>query len=352
MATTGTLVRVGTKLAVPGERNQALQALQEAVKTNVLHSLAKNTLRTYRTQWGNFETWCRVQGHRSKPAAPEVVAGYVSVLAEGNGLDPGKKPGSINTALSAIGWVHRNENLADPTASALVKRTMSGIRRRKGVRTKQQKPIDLPVMVKLVEATPAKNIRSVRDRAILLFGFASALRRETIVALDVEDLKTTPQGFFVTIRREKTDQEGAGRDFAIPYNLEHPDFCPVKAVQAWLQISKVSTGPLFRGLKKGGVPSSTRMAPTGIYGVVKRAFRAAGIDARGYSPHSMRAGHVTEARRQGIDDSSIMAVTGHRKRETVERYNREQDAFKKTSAGSIWQGLGELAGAKTTKEQA
>src|SRR3977135_1415915 len=93
------------------------------------------------------------------------------------------------------------------------------------------------------------SIKGLRDRALLLIGFAGAFRRSELVALDVADLEETEEGMRVAIRRSKTDQEGKGEVIAIVRGSVN---CPVKAVKNWLQATSISEGPMFRPVTKGG----------------------------------------------------------------------------------------------------
>jgi integrase len=168
--------------------------------------------------------------------------------------------------------------------------------------------------------------RDIRDRAILLLGAATALRRSEISALELADLHPHPQGYAIQVRRSKTDQTGKGRAVAV-YRVgdEH---CPVAALEHWIKIRGRAPGPIFLSLWKGGAIRGTRLPSAEISAIVKRAAKLAGIDAGGLAGHSLRSGYVTQARRLGLDWIAIMEQTGHKKIETVKRYARDPaDAF-------------------------
>ena len=113
----------------------------------------------------------------------------------------------------------------------------------------------------MVQALPDTLI-GVRDRALLLVGYAGAFRRSELVALDVEDLVETDEGLVVTIRRSKTDQESAGRELGLPYGSQLVT-CPVRAVRRWRQVAAIDDGPLWRSIDRHGRMAG-RLSPAAI----------------------------------------------------------------------------------------
>lgn len=166
----------------------------------------------------------------------------------------------------------------------------------------------------------------MRDRALILSGFAGAFRRSELVALDVADLAFTRDGLTVTLRRSKTDQEGQGRKIGIPYGA-NPDSCPVRVVQAWLKAAAIADGPVFRSINRHGRVLPGRLAPADVARVVKKLAERAG--------HSLRAGHATAAAVAGASERSIMNQTGHRSVQMVRRYIRDGSLFRENSAGKL-----------------
>jgi hypothetical protein len=164
------------------------------------------------------------------------------------------------------------------------------------------------------------SLQGIRDRAILLIGFAGAFRRSELASLTVDDIQFTNDGLVITLRRSKTDQEGEGYIKGIPYGSA-PATCPVRALRAWLDASGSTTGSLFRSVWKGG----RRLRPSAlddraIAEVVKRAAQAAGYDATRFSGHSLRAGLVTTAAAAGVDERTIMEQTGHKTTTSVPQW--------------------------------
>ena len=170
-----------------------------------------------------------------------------------------------------------------------------------------------------------------RDRALLLLGFAGAFRRSELVGIDVEDLGFREEGLVVTLRRSKTDQEGEGRRVGIPYGSD-PATCPFRAVRAWLKLSGIDSGPLFRPIDRRGRLGPSRLTDKSVALLVKRYVKDVGLDPARFSGHSLRAGLVTAAALAGASERSIMAQTGHRSPNMVRRYIRECSLFQDNAA--------------------
>jgi len=144
---------------------------------------------------------------------------------------------------------------------------------------------------------------------LLLIGFAGAFRRSELVSLDVDDAQFTQDGLVVTLRRSKTDQEGAGRKVGLPYG-SHPITCPVRALRAWLENASITRGPIFRYVDRHGNVGPHRLTDQVVALVVKRCAMNAGLDAARYAGHSLRAGLATAAAEADVSERSIMAQTG------------------------------------------
>jgi len=165
------------------------------------------------------------------------------------------------------------------------------------------------------------DLRGLRDRGLLLLGFAGALRRSELVALDVSDLEETTEGMLVRIRRSKTDQEGVGDFVSVPHGSR---LRPVAALKARLQ----AAGITFRSIKKGGLVTPERLSDRSVAEIVKKRMEAAGFDSAIFSGHSLRAGFVTSALHHGADILRVMDVTRHREVSTLKTYDRRAKAFK------------------------
>ena len=176
-------------------------------------------------------------------------------------------------------------------------------------------------------------VKGLRDRALLLLGFAAALRRSELVGLDVEHLERVREGLVVNLVRSKTDQEGGGRRIAVPYGRSQA--CPVTAVNNWLRVAGIDTGPVFRSVDKAGAVAIGRLSAQSVSLIVKRSACAIGLDSASFSSHSLRAGLVTSAAKAGVSISKIQAQTGHRSLAMLARYVRDAKIFENNAAGSL-----------------
>lgn len=265
------------------------------------------TRRAYRSDFADFSTWCAANGLTAMPAQVESVAAYLAHLA-----DSGRKASTITRRAAAIGYAHRLAGHEPPTNAEPIKAVLRGIRRRIGVAVERKAPATARAITAMIRKLPDTPIGK-RDRAILLVGFAAALRRSELVALTVEDIERTPDGMFVRIRRSKTDQEGEGHIVAVPRGSK---LRPVEALEDWLAVAGITAGHLF--------PVCERTVAL----VVKRAAKAAKLDPAMFSGHSLRAGFVTSALESGADLLKVMDVTRHREVKTLKAYDRRAKAFR------------------------
>ena len=194
----------------------ALEALAEETREHLVNSKAANTRRAYRADWADFTDWCRQHKRTPLPAFPDTVALYLTHCARG------LKTSTVQRRIATISEAHRAAGHESPTKSALVRSTWQGIRREKGIATEGKEPALTADLRCMVDHLPQGKLLSTRDRALLLIGFAGAMRRSELVGLDFADISDTADGLAVTIRRSKTDQFGAGRKIGIPYGFDPP----------------------------------------------------------------------------------------------------------------------------------
>jgi integrase len=163
----------------------------------------------------------------------------------------------------------------------------------------------------------------LRDRAILLFCFASAMRRSELAAVEVDDLAFGPEGVEVVVRRSKADQVFEGQRIFVPRGGEP---CPVAALEDWLEASGIVEGFLFRRVSRADRLLATPLQGQAIAELVHRAARGAGLDPRRFSGHSLRAGFATAAASQGASTWAILAITRHRSAAALKPYIRPDRA--------------------------
>jgi site-specific recombinase XerD len=307
-----------TTAMVKAPAGAELAPISDRVRGYIGNSRADNTQDAYRRDWQHFSGWCEGHGLAALPAAPQTVADYLADLAEVC------KPSTLQRRLSSIAFAHRCANLDSPTHSELVRSTARGIRRVNGVAPDRKKPVRVADLRRACAEQP-ETLQGLRDRALLLAGYAGAFRRSELAALTVGDVEFVPQGFRVTVRRSKTDQDGAGMVKAIGYGVNEQT-CPVRALQAWLAAAAITEGPIFRPMNHERVLPQ-RITGKGIALVVKRMARELGLPEAGFSGHSLRAGFVTDQYAAGTAEQVIMQQTGHRSAEILGVYRREADLF-------------------------
>jgi integrase len=237
--------------------------------------------------------------------------------------------------LTAITKAHQIAGHASPATmqQPAVSETLKGIRRTLGTAQKVKSPLLTADIRRMVDALP-NNLAGCRDRALLLLGFAGGFRRSELAALDVEDVQGTEDGLIVKLRRSKTDPEGKGRAVGIPYGSK-PSTCPVRALNAWKQVSGIYEGSLFRGVDRHGQLGAIRLHKDSIGLIVKRAAETAGLDPSQYAGHSLRAGMATQAYLNGAGELAILKQTGHRSLEMVRRYIRDGSLFRENAGGKL-----------------
>jgi site-specific recombinase XerD len=304
-----------------------LAAVADQARDYVAAAKAPNTLRGYRADWRDSAAWCERHALAALPAAPETVALYLSAPAGQ------RKAATLQRRLSAISQAHQAAGLEPPTKSAAVRTVWAGIRRTHGTAQTGKAPVVVDELRRMVDALPVSTL-GVRDRALLLLGFAGAFRRSELVGLDVADVRVTGDGLVVTIRRSKTDQEGAGREIGIPYGSS-PDTCPVRAVRAWLRARSIDGPALFCRIDRHGRQHPGRLSDRAVARVVQRTARAAGLDPALYAGHSLRAGLATSAAAADVPERVIAQQTGHKSMAVLRRYIRSGSLFRENAAARV-----------------
>jgi len=277
------------------------------------------TRRAYRSDFGLFRTWCDAKGVPALPAEPSTVAAYLASEA-----DRGTRPSTISRRLAAIRYAHKLAGLEPPTDSDAVRATLRGIRRTAGNAPARKEPATADKILAMV-ALAGDGAKDLRDRALLLLGFAGAFRRSELVALDVADIEFCDGGLRVTIRKSKTDQEGLGATIAIVPGCVA---CPVEATAKWIEVAGITEGPLFRPTGRGGKISNRRLSDRAVAEIVKNYARRVGLNAGDFSGHSLRSGFLTSAARRGASIFKMMDVSRHKSVDTLRGYVRDAELFR------------------------
>lgn len=294
------------------------------------HAKAENTIKAYKADWTDYIYWCKSMNVEPLPTAPHVLVEYISYLADY------VKANTISRKLTAISEAHKAAGLPSPTLSEDVRLTLQGIRKSKGTFQKGKEPIEWQ-MLKKVPLAFDTSLLGLRSRAILLFGFAGAFRRSELVALDCEDLSYHKEGIKVFLGHAKNDPDGAGQFKGINRNLDIPQICPVRALEAWLEAANIKAGPLFRPLKQRSLDTvkSSRLTDQVVAKTVKEFALRIGADPKRFAGHSLRRGFATSAAKAGAAERHIMKQTGHRSEKMVRRYIEESDVFSSNGLSTI-----------------
>jgi integrase len=292
-------------------------------------ALAKSprTLKAYRSDWADFEAFCQRSGQGSLPASPEVVALYLTYLVD----EQKRKTSTLARRLAAISQVHQTAGFHTPTGESVVRSVLAGIRRVHGTEAAAKTALSPDLLRKIVASLP-DTLRGRRDRALLLVGFAGALRRSELVALNVADIAFEGQGMVLTIRRSKTDPQAAGQLVGIPPGKTAAT-CPVRALQTWLEGAGITRGPVFRPSERW----SGRVLPRAlddrrVATLMKELVAGAGLDPDTFAGHSLRSGLATAAAAGGASERAIMDQTRHRSVKQLRRYIQRGSLFRENAA--------------------
>ena len=308
-----------------------LKILHEATLENLKSSKANNTLRAYKSDFRDFRAFCSKHGLSSLPTEPKIVSLYLTNLSKNF------KISTLRRRLVSISMVHKLKGHYLDTKHPIIVENLMGIRRVKGSIQKGKKPIlinHLKSIINIINEQKIEENKKLRDMSIILIGFGGGFRRSELVSIDYEDLEFVPEGLKITIKRSKTDQFGEGMLKGLPYFVDE-NYCPVKNLKKWLEISKIDTGPIFTRFSKGSLLTNKRLSDQSVVLLMKKYLTLAGIDNKNFAGHSLRSGFATVAAESGADERSIMAMTGHKTTQMVRRYIREANIFKNNALNKI-----------------
>jgi integrase len=299
----------------------ALEVAEDAAALYARGSRAAATWRAYESDWRIFAAWCQSVDQPALPASPHTVALFLAAQAR-----LGYAPGTLDRRRAAIRLMHMGAKVSSPHDALEVDEVLRGIRRAWKQPPRQKAPaIDAEVQ-RLADAVEPQTRLGLRDRALVLLGFAGALRRSELVAFDVEHLERRPEGLTLHIGHSKTDQEGEGQRIAIP-RVPDSRYCPVQAVLDWLVVAEIAGGALFRRMHRGDSVGSTRLTNQSVALVIKRLALRAGLDPQCYAGHSLRSGFLTSAARQGANIFKMADQSRHKSLDVLRGYVRDAEAF-------------------------
>ena len=314
----------------------ALDRLVDTARDFARAAASDNTLKAYAKDWDAFTRWCRLRGAEVLPPAPALIGLYIADLAAPAGKTPALSVASIERRLSGLSWgyAQRGENL--DRKDRHIATVLAGIRR-KHARPPAQKEAILPEHLRAMLATLPHALRGLRDRALLLIGFAGGLRRSEIVSLDHGKEDTPDSGGWVEILDDgvliRLRGKTGWREVEIARGSSDAT-CPVHALSQWLHYGRIDFGPIFVAVSRNGLKSTAeRLSDKHVARLIKSCVRDAGLRpdlpeverVRLYSGHSLRAGLASSAE---VDERHVQRQLGHASAEMTRRYQRRRDRFR------------------------
>ncbi|MEO0386404.1 MAG: tyrosine-type recombinase/integrase [Pseudomonadota bacterium] len=313
-----------------------LDRLVETARGYARHAASENTLKAYKADWAHFTRWCRMRGSEPLPPAPALVGLYLADLASGDGAVPALTVSTIERRLSGLAWNAAQRGATLDRNDRHIATVLAGIKRRHA-RPPVQKAAVGPEDIRAMVATLPHDLRGLRDRAILLLGYAGGLRRSEIVGLDV-GRDDTPEsrgwievlegGALLTLNAKtgwRLVEVGRGSGAAT---------CPVHALEQWLHFAKIDFGPVFvRTARDGSKALGDRLSDKHVARLIKATVLKSGLRAdlpvaerlALFSGHSLRAGLATSAE---VDEAHVQKHLGHASAEMTRRYQRRRDRFR------------------------
>tara|TARA_B100001029_G_scaffold112979_1_gene93273 strand:+ start:195 stop:1109 length:915 start_codon:yes stop_codon:yes gene_type:complete len=295
-----------------------VKSLEIETLKNLKNSKANNTLRAYKADFRDFALFCQQNGFSSMPTDPKVLTLYLTQLSKSS------KYSTLKRRLASISVIHKLNGHYLDTKHPVITENLLGIKRIKGTYQRAKKPILINDLKKIIEViNKDKNKKNIlKNKALLLIGFAGGFRRSELVEIQYEDLEFVPEGVKIFVKKSKTDQSGEGMTKGIPY-FSNPDYCPVVSLKKWIEEGDVKSDKIFD------------MSDRNVALIIKRYARVAGLDENKYSGHSLRSGFATSTAEQGAEERSIMAMTGHKTTQMVRRYIKEANLFKNNALNKI-----------------
>lgn len=319
-----------------------LNRLVDTARDYARAAASDNTLKAYAKDWAHFARWCRMKGAEPLPPSPEMIGLYLADLASGSGPSPSQsafRPLSVSTIdrrLSGLAWNYTQRGFTLDRKNRHIATVLAGIKR-KHARPPVQKEAILAEDILAMVATLPFDLRGLRDRAILLLGYAGGLRRSEIVSLDVHKDDTSDSGGWIEIFEKGAlltlNAKTGWREVEIGRGSKEQT-CPVHALEQWLHFAKIDFGPVFVGTSRDGKKASeTRLNDKHVARLIKRTVMDAGIRSELpekerlalFSGHSLRAGLASSAE---VDERYVQKQLGHASAEMTRRYQRRRDRFR------------------------
>jgi site-specific recombinase XerD len=309
-----------------------IKELEKDTLENIKLSKSKNTIRAYKSDFLDFANFCKQNSLKSLPADYKTVSIFITHLFKNK-----QKLSSIKRKLVSISAIHKIKGFYIDIKNPVIVENFLGIKRQIGVAQKGKRPLTIENLKKIVNSINSNELclaRNLRDKTILLIGFAGGFRRSELTNLNYEDLEFVNEGIKIKIIKSKTDQFGEGMIKAIPY-FNNEEFCPIINLKKMLKMCKINSGGIFRRISKSGKVSLSSLTDQNVALILKKYLTIVGLDNINFSGHSLRSGFATASAESGADERSIMNMTGHKSTEMVRRYIKESNLFKNNPLNKI-----------------
>jgi len=330
---------MSTDLTSPESTDIALkrEEAMDAARRYAHHSRSASTWRTYESAWRIFSQWCASLALSSLPAEPDTVAMFIGAQA-----DSGLAESTLAHRLAAIRLMHLGQGLPSPHNTLAVVEVMRGLRRqraRAGRQPVKKVPLVDELVKRLVDGLNLATLQGKRDRALLLYGFAGALRRSELVAINLSHIEAHEKGHLLTIPFSKGDQDGRGQTIPILAQADSP-YCPVAALQAWVAAAKINEGAVFVRLYRSDRLSNKRLGDRAVAELIKERIyqlKDPSLSEQQFSGHSLRRGFLTSAGKQQADLLKLIAQSRHARVDTVLGYIDNPEPFAQHAAQKLLQ---------------
>ena len=288
-------------------------------------SVSPNTVRAMRADLKVYQ-----QAAGQLPATETDIANYLSAQ---NAL--GKAPATIERYANSLHMWHRYHNLPSPVKTMAVRSVLRGIKKSRDMRQASAPALRLKELHVMLDVMDRDTLHGLRDSAMFLLSFYGAFRRSEVVVLTCQDIEWRPEGIVITLHHSKANRSGRIETKSLMRAPTNSPYCPVTMLERWLASSNITRGAIFRGISSKGRLGAGRMTTQTLYVRMGKMLERAGLAPQGYTPHSFRAGFITEAHLRGKSDIQIKRVSGHRDQNTFERYIRIADEFE-NNAGDFF----------------
>ena len=314
----------------------SLDRLVDTARDYARAATAENTNKAYGADWKHFTRWCRLKGTEPLPPSPEMIGLYLTDLAAPTDGSPALSVSTIDRRLSGLAWNYAQRGFSLDRKDRHIATVLAGIKRKHARPPAQKEAISVEDILAMVATLPF-DLRGLRDRAILLLGYAGGLRRSEIVSLDVHKDDTPDSGGWIELfdmgALLTLNAKTGWREVEIGRG-SRDQTCPVHALEQWLHFAKIDFGPVFVGTSRDGKRASeTRLNDKHVARLIKRTVLDSSIRSERpekerlalFSGHSLRAGLASSAE---VDERYVQKQLGHASAEMTRRYQRRRDRFR------------------------